>query len=286
MSNPIILDGKYLAEKIKKDLKEKVSQLHRNPGLAVVMIGDNQASEIYVKNKKKDCIECGFDISIHRFKTYSKEQDITRLIQKLNNDETIDGIIVQLPLPSHYDTQKILQSVRSSKDIDGFTLANTGKLYAGVPGISPCTPAGIMRLLSHYNADLTGKHCTIVGRSDVVGKPLSYMMLQKNATVTICHSKTPKNVLAQMIQTSDIFVSAVGNPNYLWKELKKYPKVLIDVGINRVNGKLQGDIPVEWQEHCEAYTPVPGGVGPMTRAMLMHNLYMASKSRQERHRER
>lgn len=283
MENPIILDGKKCAGEIKQRLKQDAAKLSRRPGLAVVIVGNDAASEIYIKHKKKDCEECGFNFTLNRFKKYSKESDITHLIQHLNNKEDIDGIIVQLPLPDGYDTQKILQSVRSSKDVDCFTLANAGKLYAGNPSVYPCTPLGIMRLLNTHGISVRGKHVVIIGRSDIVGKPLSYMMLKENATVTICHSKTSKEELLWQVQDADILISAVGNPNYLWKSLQTYPEVLIDVGISRTNaGKTVGDIPKEWYEHCKFYTPVPGGVGPMTRAMLMYNVYMSSKIRQEK----
>ena len=278
MSN--IIDGKAVAHKFRDKLKNEVSFLSGHgskPGLAVILVGDNPASLIYTKAKAKACEELGinsFQYTVHKD---ISQTDLLWQISELNNDPKVHGILVQLPLPKHLDEELILEAISPEKDVDGFHPFNVGRLVAGKPLFQPCTPLGIMKLLEDSGIDVSGKDTVVVGRSNIVGKPIAIMLLQKNATVTICHSKTIN--LQEKIKRADILIAAIGKPHMIKGEWIKQGAVVIDVGINRlVNGKLTGD--VEYEEafkRTSFITPVPGGVGPMTIAMLMYNTVEAAK---------
>lgn len=271
-----ILDGKALAAKIKASMAEKVKSMTSRPGLAVILVGDNQASRVYVTSKRKDCEECGFYSEEYTLPTEAEPQDLLDLIDVLNNRTEIDGILVQLPLPPQFDEKAVLLAIDPDKDVDGFHPMNVGKLMTGEPCFLPCTPAGVMALLEEANIDPAGKHCVVLGRSNIVGKPQALLMLQKDATVTICHSKTPD--MAAKCKDADILVCAVGKTGLITPDMVKEGAIIIDVAMNRdENGKLCGDCCRETYEKASYYTPVPGGVGPMTRAMLMDNTYRAAK---------
>lgn len=280
MGKAIIMDGKALAQKIKAQVKAEID-LNHPPRLAVVMVGDNPASQVYVRNKTKDCVECGIQCDTYKLPETTIEKIVLDLIDKLNWDDEYNGILVQLPLPEHIDERKILRQINPAKDVDGFHPLNVG-LNRTSPGrgVAPCTPAGIMALLREYNIDPAGKHAVVVGRSNIVGKPMADLLLQADATVTICHSKT-KN-LKEMCLQADILVCAVGKAGFITADMVKDGAVVIDVGMNRnEEGKLCGDVAFEAvSEKASFITPVPGGVGPMTRAMLMENCYSAFLKRQ------
>lgn len=274
-----ILDGKLVAEKIKIKLKEEVKKLKEKniiPGLAVILANDDKASRIYVNNKKKVAQELGIASFVYEFERTVNEAEIIKLIKKLNNDKNIHGILVQLPLPKHINSAKVLETIAPKKDVDGFTNNNIGNLIKGESGFVPCTPAGILELLKNYNINLQGKHCVIVGRSNIVGKPLAMLLLNNNATVTICHSKTQN--LAKITNMADVLISAVGKSRFITKEMVKQGSIVIDVGINRdENNKITGDVSFEEVKSKAAYiSQVPGGVGPMTIAMLMQNSLQAA----------
>lgn len=266
-----ILDGKKIREKVLKELQLKLDKYEVKPTLAVILAGDNPASKIYVNNKKKTAESLGINSIIINYPSDVSEHELLRKIEKLNNDTDITAILVQLPLPEHIDKFKIINAIKPSKDVDGFTPENSGKLFTGEnPYVYPCTPKGILRLLEEYNIELEGKHAVVIGRSNIVGKPLAQMLLDKNATVTICHSHT-KN-LSEITKTADILVSAVGGKIIL-ENMVKQNCVVIDVGIFKdENGKTRGDVDFEAVAPKTSYiSPVPGGVGPMTIAMLMSN---------------
>lgn len=266
----VIMNGKELSLLIKNDLKEKVSFFSRKPGLVVVQVGNDEASKVYVKNKEKTALEIGLEFKHLHFDDIS-EIDLINEINKLNNDNYVDGIIVQLPLPSHLDENKIINTIDPNKDVDGLTNSNIAKLINNEDSLIPCTPLGVMKLLEHYNINVSGKNVVIVGRSRLVGKPLSMLMLNNNATVTICHSKTSD--LNVFTSKADILVVAVGKSSIIGPKMVKKDAVVIDVGINRVNNKLCGDVDyIKVSKKASYITPVPGGVGPMTVAMLMSNV--------------
>ena len=275
-----IIDGKTIAQKFKNKLKDEVNSLNGHgvkPGLAVVLVGDNPASLIYVKAKTKACEEIGinsFQYTLHKNIT---QKELLRQISELNNDSKVHGILVQLPLPDHLDEELILEAISPEKDADGFHPVNVGRLVVGKPLFQPCTPLGIMKLLEDTGIDLSGKEAVVVGRSNIVGKPIALMLLQKNATVTICHSRTLN--LREKIEKADVVIAAIGKPNMIKGEWIKQGAVVIDVGINRLdNGRLVGDVEFEEASKRASFiTPVPGGVGPMTIAMLMHNTVEAAK---------
>ncbi len=278
MSN--IIDGKAVAYKFRDKLKNEVSFLRGHgskPGLAVVLVGDNPASLIYTKAKAKACEELGINSFQYTLHKDISQTDLLWQISELNNDPKVHGILVQLPLPKHLDEELILEAISPEKDVDGFHPFNVGRLVAGKPLFQPCTPLGIMKLLEDSGIDVSGKDAVVVGRSNIVGKPIAIMLLQKNATVTICHSKTIN--LQEKIKRADILIAAIGKPHMIKGEWIKQGAVVIDVGINRLdNGKLAGD--VEYEEafkRASFITPVPGGVGPMTIAMLMYNTVEAAK---------
>lgn len=275
-----IINGKELAKNIRLKLKDEVAELKNadiNPKLAVIMVGDDKASKVYVKNKSKACEEVGIQYEEHILPSNTKMEELLGLIEKLNNDETIHGILVQSPLPEGLDANIAFRTVSPKKDVDGFNPINVGKLSLNQDCFVSCTPYGIIKMLETYNIEIQGKHAVIVGRSNIVGKPLAQCLLNKNATVTICHSKT-KN-LKEITKQADILIAAVGKPKFITEEMIKEGATVIDVGINRMeDGKLLGDTDFEKLKNKTSYiTPVPGGVGPMTIAMLMHNVVKASK---------
>ena len=271
---PKILDGKWVRDQILAELRPRVETLatqHRRPGLAVVLVGNNPASEIYVRNKIKACAALGiYSEKITPPDTLSTG-DLLGIIQGLNERSEIDGILVQTPLPKQVDSHRILLSINPGKDVDGFHPFNVGKLVAGIPGPRACTPAGIMEMLKRYDIGLSGKNAVVVGRSDIVGKPMALLLLHQHTTVTICHSKTSD--LAAECRRADILVAAIGRPALIQRDFIKPGAIVIDVGQNRLpDGKLVGDVdPQGVQEQAGAFTPVPGGVGPLTIAMLMSN---------------
>jgi len=272
----VLMDGKALAAKVKENVAAAVAALPHQPGLAVILVGDNPASAVYVRNKAKDCEECGILCMDYHLPETATQTEVIELVQRMNRDDSVDGILVQLPLPAHIDEKAVLESIRPDKDVDAFHPENVGRILQGAPVFRPCTPAGVMELLAEYNIDPAGKHCTVVGRSNIVGKPMAMLLLQKDATVTICHSRTPN--LAEECRRADILVCAVGRRGLITADIVKPGAVVIDVAMNRNDaGKLCGDVEFDAVVDIASYiTPVPGGVGPMTRAMLMDNTLRAS----------
>ncbi len=272
-----MLDGKALAAKIKSELKEKVGTLPRKPGLAVILVGDDPASRTYVNGKRRDCEECGFYSEEYTMPATATQEELLTLIGELNQRPDIDGILVQLPLPKGLDATALLDAIVPDKDVDCFHPVNVGKLYTGQKGgFVPCTPGGVMALLHAYGIDPAGKRCVVLGRSNIVGKPMAALLLAENGTVTVCHSKTPN--MAQVCAGADILVSAVGRVGLVTGEMVKESAVVIDVAMNRnAEGKLCGDVDMDSvAPKCSYITPVPGGVGPMTRAILMENTYRSA----------
>ncbi|MEM8720298.1 MAG: bifunctional methylenetetrahydrofolate dehydrogenase/methenyltetrahydrofolate cyclohydrolase FolD [Cyanobacteria bacterium P01_G01_bin.39] len=278
-STPCLLDGKALANKIQSELALKIAELEpkigRPPGLAVLMVGDNPASAVYVRNKEKACKKVGIVSLGQHFPANTTQAELEQVIAQLNQDERVDGILVQLPLPHHLDAIALLHCIDPEKDADGLHPVNLGKLVRGEAGLRSCTPAGVMRLLQQYNIDLEGKKAVVIGRSILVGKPIALMLLEQNATVTMAHSRTQD--LGAVCRESDIIVAAVGKPQMITREMVKPGAVVIDVGINRITtsagkSKLVGDVSFESVSEVVSYiTPVPGGIGPMTVAMLLSN---------------
>ena len=273
----IHMDGKALAAKVKEEVAAQVAGMERKPGLAVVLVGDNPASRVYVNGKKKDCAECGIYSEEYAIPAETTQQELLELVETLNGREDIDGILVQLPLPKHLNEKEVLLAIRPDKDVDCFHPFNVGQLMIGEQGFQPCTPAGVMRMLKEYGIDPAGKHCVIVGRSNIVGKPQAMLMLRENATVTVCHTKTP-DLKAECLR-ADILVVAAGRVGLITGDMVKEGAVVVDVAMNRNEaGKLCGDVVFEEAAQRASYiTPVPGGVGPMTRAMLMDNTLYAAK---------
>lgn len=271
-----ILDGKSLSAKVKDELKGNVNSYFQTPILAVVTIGDDAASEVYVKNKKKACEYVGMSFLHLDYASCVKEEVVIKKIKQLNKDKSINGIIVQLPIPDNFNVSKIINTIDPSKDVDGLTNTQAGKLIQNEKCLIPCTPKGIMEIFKEYKIDLEGKHVVIVGRSNLVGKPLMLECLNKNATVTMCHSKTKD--LKKYTKDADILVVAVGKKYLIDKTMVKKDSVIIDVGINRIDGKLYGDVNPNVEEVCGYVTPVPGGVGPMTVSMLLKNTFEAYKN--------
>jgi len=274
----IVMDGKALAAKIKDEVRTGVEQLSRVPGLAVILVGDNPASRVYVNGKKKDCSECGILSEEYALPAETTQDQLLELIGKLNEREEIDGILVQLPLPRHLNEKEVLLAIRPDKDVDCFHPFNVGQMMIGEEGFKPCTPAGVMRMLEEYGIDPAGKRCVIVGRSNIVGKPQAMLMVQKNATVTICHTKT-RDLKAECLN-ADILVAAAGRMDLITGDMVKEGAVVVDVAMNRNDqGKLCGDVAyAQAAEKASYITPVPGGVGPLTRAMLMENTLWAAKN--------
>ena len=274
-----ILDGKALSAKIKEELRVEAEALAAKgvkPGLAVIIVGDDPASRVYVNNKKKACEACSIMSEEYALPAETTEEELLALIDTLNNRDDIHGILVQLPLPKHIDSEKILLKIDYRKDVDAFHPVNVGKIMIGNFDFLPCTPAGVMELIRLTGIEVSGKECVVVGRSNIVGKPQAMLLLHQNGTVTICHSRT-KN-LAEVCRRADILVAAVGRANFITADMVKEGAIVIDVGMNRVDGKLCGDVKYdEVSEKASAITPVPGVVGPMTIAMLMKNTLTAAK---------
>ena len=269
-----IIDGKKISQEIKDELKEKVAAMHaqgQEVTLAVVLVGQDPASCVYVRNKKRACEYIGIRSLSYELAEDTSEEEVLALIDKLNGDKDVNGILVQLQLPKHMDEDKITRAIDPLKDVDGFHPQNVGALSIGLPGFVSCTPAGIIQLLKRSHIDMEGKHCVIVGRSNIVGKPMALLMLRENATVTVTHSKTKD--LASVTRQADILIVAIGKKQFITADYVKEGVVVIDVGMHRdENNHLCGDVAYdEVASHCSAITPVPGGVGPMTIAMLMHN---------------
>ncbi|MCX8034060.1 MAG: bifunctional methylenetetrahydrofolate dehydrogenase/methenyltetrahydrofolate cyclohydrolase FolD [Thermodesulfovibrio sp.] len=275
-----LMNGKFIASIIKEDIKIEVEELKRkgiNPCLAVILVGDNKASEKYVSLKEKTCKELGIKSLIFNFSNETGEEDIVNLIEELNRNDSINGILIQLPLPKHINQHTILQKIDPFKDVDGFTPYCLGRLLMDNPLFIPCTPKGIIRMLNIYEIEIERKSAVVIGRSIIVGKPLSLLLLRKNATVTLCHSKT--NRLEDITKKADILCVAIGKPNFITAEMVKEGAVVIDIGVNITDdGKVVGDVEFEKVKEKVSYiTPVPGGVGPMTIAMLMENTLYATK---------
>ena len=275
------MDGKRVASQIKENIVAEVRSLKqktgKTPGLAVVLVGDDHASAVYVRTKNKTCKNLGFQSFENILPANTSESTLLGLIDELNKDERVSGILVQLPLPSHISSYKILEAINPQKDVDGFHLVNIGRLVTGNATFKPCTPEGIIQLLDHYKVDIEGKNAVVLGRSNIVGKPISLLLLERNATVTICHSRT-KN-LSAITKSADILIAAIGKPNFVTDDMVKDDVVIIDVGINRVNDKLIGDVDYQSvSKKASLITPVPGGVGPMTIAVLMANTLQAFKN--------
>ena len=268
----IIIDGKATAKKLRQQVAAQAALLPRKPGLAVILVGEDPASQIYVRNKEKDCALCGFESFETRLPAETTQEALLDKIAQLNADPAVDGILVQLPLPRHIDEHAVLSAIRPDKDADAFHPENVGLMVTGEPPVWPCTPFGVMELLREYGISAAGKHCVVVGRSNIVGKPMALLLLRDNGTVTICHSRTPD--LASEVRRADILVAAVGKPGLIPGEWVREGAVVIDVAMNRgADGKLCGDVDFEGASARAAYiTPVPGGVGPMTRAVLMRNV--------------
>jgi methylenetetrahydrofolate dehydrogenase (NADP+)/methenyltetrahydrofolate cyclohydrolase len=283
-----IIDGKAVAKEVQRQIKEEVEGLERRwgmaPGLAVVLVGDDPASHIYVRNKEKACKEAGIRSFEHFLPATISERDLLALVHHLNKDKNVHGILVQLPLPPHIRADKILEAVSPHKDVDGFHPVNQGMLILGGDGFKPCTPMGIMKLLEAVSCDPKGKNAVVVGRSNIVGKPVALLLLEKHATVTICHSRTVN--LRDEVGRADILVAAIGKAGLIRGDWIKVGAVVIDVGVNRLpSGKLAGDVEFETaKERASAITPVPGGVGPMTICMLLYNTLKAAKDSLQRER--
>ncbi|MCC7203221.1 MAG: bifunctional methylenetetrahydrofolate dehydrogenase/methenyltetrahydrofolate cyclohydrolase FolD [Nitrospirae bacterium] len=275
-----IIDGKSVARHIIENIAKEVNKLRHegiHPGLAVVLVGNNPASMVYVRNKGEACRSAGIYSEEHRLPEDASEDELLRLIERLNNDNKINGILVQLPLPERINKDNVLKAISPEKDVDGFHEINMGRLITGQDGLVPCTPLGIIKLLDHYHITVEGKNAVIVGRSNIVGKPVALMLLNRNATVTICHTRT-KN-MQEVCRQADILIAAVGRSHMISGDMIKEGAVVVDVGINRqADGKLAGDVDFERaSEKASWITPVPGGVGPMTIAMLLYNTVKAAR---------
>lgn len=274
------IDGKEVSAAVRERISSEVSELKKQgitPGLAVIIVGNDPASRVYVNNKKKGCEQTGMNSFEYALPEETTTEEIISLIEKLNNENGVDGILCQLPVPKHIDGEKVLNAISPEKDVDAFHPVNCGKVMTGDYIFSPCTPAGMVEMLKYYNIPISGKHCVIIGRSNIVGKPMAMLMLKNNATVTVCHSKTEN--LSEITKQADILVAAVGKTKFVTADMVKEGAVVLDVGINRMeNGKLCGDVDFENVAGKTSYiTPVPGGVGPMTVTMLLNNTLTAAK---------
>ena len=275
-----LIDGKALSQKMQAELGRKVERLKEQhgiiPGLAGILVGDNPASQVYVRNKERSALEAGFKSETLRLSESISQEELIDIIHQYNEDKSIHGILVQLPLPQHINDKKIILAIDPKKDVDGFHPMNTGHLWSGRPMMVPCTPAGIMEMFREYHVDLEGKHAVIIGRSNIVGKPMAQLLLDKNATVTLTHSRTRN--LSEVTKEADILIVAIGQGHFVTKDFVKEGAVVIDVGMNRdENGKLIGDVVFEQvAEVASMITPVPGGVGPMTITMLLEQTYQAA----------
>lgn len=275
-----ILNGKEVSKTIKNNLKSEVKDLIETtgivPSLSIILVGSNPASEIYVRNKIKAANYCGISANLIRKDEDIQEEELVNLVNQLNEDQSCHGIIVQLPLPKHINEQKVIDAISYKKDVDGFGIINKGRLFSGLDSIESATPHGIIQLLDAYDIELAGKNAVVIGRSNIVGKPMALLLLNRNATVTICHSRT-KN-LSEITKTADILVVAIGKPNFITADMVKKDAVVIDVGTNRVEEKLCGDVDFEEVSKIASYiSPVPGGVGPLTIASLLENTVKAYK---------
>ncbi len=276
-----IIDGKKVSAEVKEKVRQQTLELKENhgitPGLAVVIVGDDPASRVYVNNKKKACELVGFKSEEYALPAETTQEELLELVNTLNNKDDINGILVQLPLPKHLDDKAVIAAISPQKDVDAFHAVNVGKIMLGEYDFLPCTPSGVMEMLHSYNIEVSGKNCVVIGRSNIVGKPMAMLLLHENGTVTICHSRT-KN-LAAITKQADILVAAVGRPKFVTADMVKEGAVVIDVGMDRdENGKLCGDVDFEnVKDKCSYITPVPGGVGPMTIATLMKNTLKAAR---------
>lgn len=281
-----LLDGKQTSLDVKNELRDMTAKLQEEKGyvpcLAVIIVGDDPASKVYVANKEKACEYIGYKSLKYALPEETTQQELLELIENLNNDDDVDGILCQLPVPGHIDEEAVINAIKPEKDVDAFHPENVGKIMIGNYTTLPCTPAGVMELIERTGTDLTGKNCVVIGRSNIVGKPMSMLLLHANATVTICHSKT-KN-LKEICSQADVIVAAVGRAKFVTEDMVKEGAIVIDVGINRnEDGKLCGDVDFEnVKDKCSFITPVPGGCGPMTIAMLMKNTYSAARARREK----
>ncbi len=278
----VILDGKATSIKVKSEIKERVDAIvasgKRAPCLAVVLVGEDPASQVYVRNKIRSCGETGITSKQYLLPDTTTEEELISLVKELNTDDSVDGILVQLPLPEGINERAVIETIVPEKDVDAFHPVNVGKMFLGLDSFAPCTPSGIIRLLDEYNVEIKGKNCVVIGRSNIVGKPMAMLLLGRHGTVTVCHSKTPD--ISVYTKNADIVVVAVGKANVLTGDMIKDGAVVIDVGMNRVDGKLCGDCEYESCAAKASYiTPVPGGVGPMTIAMLLTNTLKAYADR-------
>ena len=276
----IRIDGKALAAKVKSQVAAEAAKLPRKPGLAVVLVGEDPASQVYVAGKERDCAECGIESFSHRLGAETTEDELLALVRRLNGDPRVDGILVQLPLPGHLSEETVINAIAPDKDVDCFHPFNVGRMVIGDPVFLPCTPAGVMAMLDEYEIPIRGKRCVVLGRSNIVGKPMAALLTQRDGTVTVCHSRTED--MAQYAREADILVSAVGRTGLVTADMVKEGAVVVDVAMNRDgDGRLCGDVDfaaVEPKASC--ITPVPGGVGPMTRACLMRNILTAARLHQ------
>ena len=276
-----IIDGKLISAQIREEIAEKVINYNKKtgklPGLAVVIVGENPASQVYVRNKKKACEQVGFNSWVYEMPENTTQEELNALIDKLNEDNAVHGILVQLPLPKHLDEEEIILRIKPDKDVDAFHPYNVGRITIGNPKFLPCTPAGIMELLHRSNIEISGKECVVIGRSNIVGKPMALLLLAENGTVTVCHSKTKD--LKEVCKRADILVVAIGKADFVTADMVKTGAVVIDVGMNRnAEGKLTGDVDFKSVSEVASYiTPVPGGVGPMTITMLLQNTLRAAE---------
>ena len=281
-----IIDGKAISRQVREEIAAEVVSFKEKyncaPGLAVVIVGNDPASQVYVRNKKRGCEEVGFYSESYELPESTTQEELNALVEKLNNDEKIHGILVQLPLPKHLNETEVLLRIKPEKDVDAFHPYNVGKIMIGNHDLLPCTPAGVMVLLEKSGIDVTGKKCVVIGRSNIVGKPMAMLLLHANGTVTVCHSKTQK--LADICREADILVASIGKPEFVKGDMVKEGAVVVDVGINRLDsGKLVGDVAFSEVEPKASYiTPVPGGVGPMTITMLLKNTLTAAKIAREK----
>ncbi len=276
----VVISGKDLAARIREDIKKETETFKKErgyaPGLAVILVGDDPASQVYVRNKEKACIEVGFHSVVERMDGSTTMEELLEKVDEFNNREDIHGLLVQFPLPDHLDEKKVLERISPFKDVDGLTVHNAGALMSGLDGLVSCTPAGVIELIKSTGESIEGKHAVVIGRSNLVGKPVSLLLLNENATVTMCHSRTKD--LAAVCRTADILVSAIGRPEFVTGDFIKEGAIVIDVGTSRVGKKLKGDVLFEEAVEKAAYiTPVPGGVGPMTITMLLKNTLIAAK---------
>lgn len=277
-----LLDGRALSNKFKDSFRDQVPSLKgrfgRIPGIAVILVGEDYASNLYVGMKEKACVDVGFKSVVKRLDSSVTTKELLRLIEDNNKDESIDGILVQLPLPDHIDEENILLAIDPAKDVDGFHPFNVGLLNIGMDTLFPCTPYGIIKILQEYDINIDGKHAVIVGASNIVGKPMASLLLRKNATVSICHIRTKK--ICELTRQADILVAAAGKAHLITPDYVKDGAVVVDVGMNRINGKIIGDVDFEGtRKKCSYITPVPGGVGPMTITMLLYNTLKSYKKR-------